>query len=111
MGRKERRMNCPYCYEYNHEEKYCPKFCSVIRQTLIDMQGWIPIEEKEPPCGHIIVTVLWEKDVDTAFDDDYEVFETDWWALNDSPMAQRIKARTIAWMPMPEPYRVERKDE
>ncbi len=66
---------------------------------------WIPISEQEPPCGHIIVTVLWEKGVDTAYDDDYEVFEEDWWALNDSPMAQRIKARTIAWMPMPEPYK------
>ena len=82
MGRKERRMN------------------------------WIPRTEREPNTGeHILITVLWEKGVDTAFDNDYEVMEEDWWAMDDSPLSQRIKARTIAWMPMPKPYRAERKEE
>lgn len=103
------RTNCLECDEYNHEKYYCPIFCDVIRQTVNEMQGWIPITEQEPPAGHIIVTILWEKGVDTAYDDDYEVFEEDWWAMDDSPLSQRIKARTIAWMPMPKPYR--RKEE
>ena len=114
---KERRMNCLECEEYNHEKYYCPIFCDVIRQTVNEMHGWIPRSEQEPDTGnHILITVLWEKGVDTFFDDDYEVMEEDWvvgeYEIRQgtaTPLVKRIHERTIAWMPMPEPYR--RKDE
>ena len=79
--------------------------------------GWIPITEQEPNTGeHILITVLWEKGVDTAYDDDYEVMEEDWvvgeYEIRKgtaTPLVKRIHERTIAWMKMPEPYR--RKEE
>lgn len=77
------------------------------------MTDWIPMAEKKPDTGdHILITVKWEKGVDTAFDDDYEVMEEDW-AVGKyeiangtaTPIVKRIHERTIAWMPMPEPYK------
>ncbi len=44
-GRKERRMNCLECKEYNHETHDCPKFCDVIRETVKDIRkDSIPID-------------------------------------------------------------------
>lgn len=106
-------MTCLECDEYNHEKYYCPIFCDVIRQTVNEMHGWIPRTEREPDIGdHILITVLWEKGVDTLFDNDYEVMEEDW-AVGEheikegtaTPVAKRIHERMIAWMPMPKPYR------
>ena len=80
---------------------------------------WIPRTEREPDTGgHILITVLWEKGVDTFFDNDYEVMEEDW-AVGEyeikegtaAPLVKRIHERMIAWMPMPKPYRAERKEE
>ena len=34
-------MTCLECEEYNHEKKYCPKFCYVIRDVLNES---IPVE-------------------------------------------------------------------
>ena len=107
------RTNCLECDEYNHEKYYCPIFCDVIRQTVNEMQGWIPRTEQEPNIGeHILITVLWEKGVDTAFDNDYEVMEEDWGVgeyeiknRTATPMVKRSHERMIAWMPMPKPYR------
>ena len=74
---------------------------------------WIPRTEREPDTGgHILITVLWEKGVDTAFDNDYEVMEEDWrvgeYEIKEgtaTPLVKRIHERMIAWMPMPKPYR------
>lgn len=63
---------------------------------------WIPIAKQQPPVGHVLVTVLWEKDVDTAFDDDYEVTEMDYWVERHEQT--RASERVIAWMPLPQPY-------
>lgn len=80
--------------------------------------NWIPRTEREPDTGgHILITVLWEKGVDTFYDNDYEVMEEDWGVGEyeikkgtATPVVKRIHERTIAWMPMPKPYRAERKD-
>lgn len=74
--------------------------------------NWIPRIEREPDTGgHILITVLWEKGVDTAFDNDYEVMEEDWrvgeYEIKEgtaTPLVKRIHERMIAWMPMPKPY-------
>lgn len=81
--------------------------------------NWIPRTEREPDTGeHILITVLWEKGVDTAFDNDYEVMEVDWgvgkYEIKQGtavPLVKRTHERMIAWMPMPEPYKGERKEE
>ena len=78
---------------------------------------WIPRTEQEPNIGeHILITVLWEKGVDTAFDNDYEVMEEDWgvgeYEIKEgtaTPLVKRIHERMIAWMPMPKPYKAEGK--
>ena len=80
--------------------------------------NWIPRSEREPDTGdHILITVLWEKGVDTFFDNDYEVMEEDWGVGEHeikegtaTPVVKRIHERMIAWMPMPKPYRTERKE-
>ena len=74
--------------------------------------NWIPRTKQEPDTGgHILITVLWEKGVDTAFDNDYEVMEEDWeigeYEIKEgtaTPLVKRIHERMIAWMPMPKPY-------
>ena len=79
--------------------------------------NWISRTEQEPNIGeHILITVLWEKGVDTAFDNDYEVMEEDWgvgeYEIKEgtaTSMVKRIHERMIAWMPMPKPYKVEGK--
>lgn len=82
----------------------------------VEAQQWIPFSERKPDTGgHVIITVLWEKGVDTAFDDDYEVMEEDWGVGEAeiakgtaTPLVKRIHERAIAWMPMPKEYRGEK---
>lgn len=85
-------------------------------EIIPSAQQWIPFSERKPDTGsHILITVLWEKGVDTAFDDDYEVMEEDWgvgeYEIKEgtaTPLVKRIHERAIAWMPIPDPYRGEK---
>lgn len=70
--------------------------------------GWIPITEQEPPENHVLVTLKHSED-------DYEVCEIDYGIVkhqvrenrtfDEFKRANNIMKKTIAWMPMPEPYK------
>ena len=65
---------------------------------------WIPIE-KEKPRGaeHVLVTLYWEED------DWYEVCEIDYGVLKAD--GNNLIDNVIAWMPLPEPYKKEKRNE
>lgn len=99
--------------------KFKEKYLDSLDVDNVMGEQWIPRTEQEPNIGeHILITVLWEKGVDTAFDNDYEVMEEDWgvgeYEIRQgtaTPLVKRIHEITIAWMPMPKPYKAERKEE
>ena len=65
------------------------------------MSKWVSIKEKEPDkADHVLLTVKWAED-------DYEVTEFDWGVARHYPtsLEQTIMEHTIAWMPMPKPYK------
>lgn len=78
-----------------------------IRKALEQSQ-WIPISDREPDtAAHVLVTAKWSED-------DYEVFETDYWVVkhgaNDPNwLYQAVCKKEIdhitAWQRMPEPYK------
>lgn len=40
----ETYMTCTECPHYDHEKHYCPKFCSVIRDTLDETKSSIDVD-------------------------------------------------------------------
>ena len=99
---------CIDCKEYDTENKCCPRYSRIIKQTLDDayrhgeteaearyhaQQRWIPCRERlpKPPMFCLVSTDGRHGDVI-----DIALYMSDGWH----------KASTvIAWMPLPEPYR------
>lgn len=73
------------------------------------VEEWVPITEAEPGAAHVLATLRWDED-------DYEVTEMDYHAIvaaqGDKDMmisagAKNVIKHVIAWMPLPEPAKLE----
>ena len=65
-------------------------------------QRWIPCRERLPETGSFFVT--FKEEFDEAVDIDFYDAENEMWYYHDSDLV-------IAWMPLPEPYKAERREE
>ena len=97
---------CTDCKEYDQERHCCPRWNRVIRQTLKDAQPepqWIPVSERLPEVGR---SVLFSR---RSMDTREGCLQADdkWWQYrwNEILNANQV----TAWMPLPEPYRAERR--
>ena len=103
---------CNNCKEYDTENKCCPRYNRVIKQTLDDayrhgeteaearyhaQQRWIPCSERLPEERQEILATT----TDNAWGD-VVIIRTYYKEMHKS---------VIAWMPLPEPYAERRTDE
>lgn len=97
---------CTDCKEYDHKRHCCPRWNRVIRQTLKDAQPepqWIPVSERLPDMPIRVLVQLNNGWIITAYRQDNE-----WLSVPD--FGEAIKDKWVeAWMPLPEPYRAERR--
>lgn len=82
-----------------------------IVHDLRQLERWIPIDKQKPIADHVLLTVKWDED-------DYEVIVEDWgvgeYEIAEGmalPLVQSIHKHAVAWMPMPEPWRGERRED
>ena len=117
---------CNNCKEYDTENKCCPRYNRVIKQTLDDayrhgeteaearyhaQQRWIPCSERLPEKEEQVLIYAWNvhyvlakyREIRTC-DGVYKMA----WVTEDAYSTPReIKHEVICWMPLPEPYREE----
>jgi hypothetical protein len=116
---------CIDCKEYDTENKCCPRYNRVIKQTLDDayrhgeteaearfhaQQRWIPCSERLPEEeGWYITTIENEKTGRRRIENDlFAIGIAE--AHGNTPYKfckDGYRQKTIAWMPLPEPYREE----
>lgn len=121
---------CIDCKEYDTENKCCPRYNRVIKQTLDDayrhgeteaesrfhaQQRWIPCSERLPEEEEQVLIYAWNvhyvlakyREIRTC-DGVYKMA----WVTEDAYSTPReIKHEVICWMPLPEPYAERRADE
>ena len=93
---------CYDCKEYDNEKHCCPRWNRVIRQTLKDAQleQWIPCSERLPENRlYVLVTYKYEYGLIDHGITWYGQAEEKW----------DTSREVIAWMPLPDPYRAERR--
>lgn len=75
----------------------------------LEQSQWIPISKEPDTASHVLVTAKWGED-------DYEVFETDYWVVkhgaNDPTWKYQAENKReldhiTAWQHMPEPWKGE----
>ena len=111
---------CTDCKEYDQKKHCCPRFNRVIRETVEEVrqnalseQRWIPCSERMPEkyigewlcCtddGQVLVLPY-----DTPGDGSKECVFYRW--DDDGYMYETYNV--VAWMPLPQPYKGERKDD
>lgn len=117
--------DCRECKHYDHEKHHCPRFCAVIRDALAEVeqkQRWIPVSERLPEKdGEYLVTVKptfknmrnYIKHCDFARNlylvDEYDFVDKKGavgFYEYDSEYGYYEMTEVIAWMPLPEPYKM-----
>jgi hypothetical protein len=104
---------CIDCKEYDTENKCCPRYNRVIKQTLDDayrhaeteaearfhaQQRWIPCSERLPEVKQIVLKSCREFGWNGT---EYLSVSIGIYDTNDGNI--------VAWMPLPKPYRAERR--
>ena len=69
----------------------------------LEQSQWIPISKEPDTANHVLVTAKWKED-------DYEVFEIDYWvekyeAEHGNERCKNIIEHITAWRYMPEPWK------
>jgi hypothetical protein len=103
---------CTDCKEYDHERQCCPKWTKVIRNTVTELKQpqWIPCSERLPK--HDETVLVWYRG-ETRIGYLTDISETDFsendvWVLHGSFPFKHDEKKVVAWMPLPEPYEVEK---
>ena len=100
---------CMDCKEYDKDRHCCPRWNRVIRQTLKDTQPapqWIPCSERQPEDG-VRVLIMHGDCIEFGRYEDGEWM----WLCESGTNYWEEAGKVDAWMPLPEPYQAERKDE
>lgn len=112
---------CTDCKEYDHKRHCCPRWNRVIKQTLKDAQPepqWIPVSERVPEAnGRYLVTrglnacsAMWNRVYIINYSNLMGLKSVRiWWDGNVGKSDFERIDDVIAWMPLPEPYRAERR--
>ena len=106
LGFAEECKDCDH--QYNSvfcESSTWQVVCDAIYEapTVYAVPRWIPCEERLPDNESVVLVTDNNGHIRHAFYDE----ECDWFGTYEESMT----IRAIAWMPLPEPYDVERKDD
>lgn len=112
--------SCTDCPLYDHDRHRCPRFNKVIPTTIQEIldtqtQRWIPVTERLPgeddyrPCyGYEDGAVWWVNDIGQMGLGWYYPSTGKWAYYDESDGCDKCVGNVVAWMPLPEPARLER---
>lgn len=70
------------------------------------VDGWIPVEERLPDFGEIVLVTYIGLTSNKEFSGKmaYLSYNGDWYWNSDRYIAEIVRVKITAWMPLPEPY-------